>query len=79
MEELVSKKVLEKPEAMYKQFLLIVTETYSIPLDDVPAKGYVKKKISAFKQKSIRRRESQVWCRYRNALNTLQIKKSLNS
>ena len=36
---------------MYKQFLLIMTETYSIPLDGVPAKGDVKMKISAFKQK----------------------------
>ena len=45
------KKVVEKPEAIYKQFLSIMTETYSIPLDDVPAKGNVKKKITAFKQK----------------------------
>ena len=51
LEDLVSKKVLEKPEAIYKRFLSIMTETYSIPLDDVPAKGNVKKKITAFKQK----------------------------
>ena len=51
LEELVSKKVLEKPEAIYKQFLLIMIETYSIPLEEVPAKGDVKKKISVFKQK----------------------------
>ena len=51
LEGLVSKKVIEKLEAIYKQFLSIMTETYSIPLNDVPAKGDVKKKITAFKQK----------------------------
>ena len=51
LEELVSKKIMDKPEAIYKQFLLIMTETHSIPLDDVPEKGDVKKKISALKQK----------------------------
>ena len=52
LEDLVSKKVLEKPEAIYQQFLSIMTETYSIPLEDVPAKVNVKKKITAFKQKN---------------------------
>ena len=36
-------------------------ETYSIPVDDVPSKGDVKKK-SPHSNKSIGRRQSQVWC-----------------
>ena len=41
----------EKPEIIDQEFVALMTKTHMVPLDALPKKEHVKKKISYYKQK----------------------------
>ena len=51
LEEIVSTNRTEKPEVIYNEFVTLMTNTHTVPFDNLPSKEDVKKKISYFKQR----------------------------
>ena len=51
LEEVVKENKGGRPEVLYSQFVLLMTETHAIPIDDILSKSEVKRKISSLKSK----------------------------
>lgn len=51
LDDIVVSNRAEKPEIIYELFVSFMTKTHMFPLDDLPTKANVKKKIAYYKQK----------------------------
>ncbi len=51
LEEVVKENKGGCPEVLYSQFVLLMTETHAVPINDIPSKTEVKQKIPSLKHR----------------------------
>lgn len=51
LEEVVKENKCCRPEVLYSRFILLMTETHAIPIDDIPRRHKLKQKISSLKSR----------------------------